>query len=92
MRLHLPAMLTASTLSTELPRLKEAAATSEPLEIDASGLQSLDTAGAQLLALLVRDRRQAGRNLGWKGANVVRGLLGAALPEEMLSLSSEVVS
>jgi ABC-type transporter Mla MlaB component len=38
-----------------------------PLTLDVSALQRIDTAGLQLLAAFVRDRRAAGRAVAWGG-------------------------
>jgi len=40
---------------------------SEPVTLDVSALQRIDTAGLQLLAAFVRDRRTAGRAVAWRG-------------------------
>jgi ABC-type transporter Mla MlaB component len=38
-----------------------------PVTLDVSALQRIDTAGVQLLAAFVRDRRTAGRAVAWGG-------------------------
>lgn len=38
-----------------------------PVRLEVSGLQRIDTAGLQLLATFVRDRRTAGRLTEWRG-------------------------
>jgi ABC-type transporter Mla MlaB component len=40
---------------------------SGPITLDVSALQRIDTAGLQLLAAFVRDRRTAGRAVAWRG-------------------------
>jgi phospholipid transport system transporter-binding protein len=67
----------AETLKSELTaRLQE----SDPVTIDVSALQRIDTAGLQLLAAFVRDRRTAGRVIAWRGRasalDAAAGLLG----------------
>lgn len=39
----------------------------EAVTVDVSALQRIDTAGLQLLAAFVRDRRTAGRAVEWRG-------------------------
>ena len=39
----------------------------EAVVVDVSALQRIDTAGLQLLAAFVRDRRVAGRTVQWRG-------------------------
>ena len=54
----------ADTLKSELERrLQEPA----PVTLDVGALQRIDTAGLQLLAAFVRDRRTAGRAVTWRG-------------------------
>ncbi|HEX4268280.1 MAG TPA: STAS domain-containing protein [Steroidobacteraceae bacterium] len=54
----------ADTLKAELAgRLQE----SEPVTVDVSAVQRIDTAGLQLLAAFVRDRRTAGHVVTWRG-------------------------
>lgn len=59
--------------------------------VDVSGLQRIDTAGLQLLAAFVRDRRTAGRAVEWRGRaaalDTAAGLLGLS---DMLELAGEV--
>ena len=67
----------AETLKGELARrLGE----SSPVTLDVSALQRIDTAGLQLLAAFVRDRRTAGRAVAWRGRapalEAAAGLLG----------------
>lgn len=40
----------------------------EAVTVDVSALQRIDTAGLQLLAAFVRDRRTAGRAVEWRGS------------------------
>ena len=54
----------ADTLKSELVRRLQQAG---PLTVDVSALERIDTAGLQLLAAFVRDRRVAGRALAWRG-------------------------
>jgi ABC-type transporter Mla MlaB component len=77
----------AEALKTELAgRLQEAA----PVTLDVSALQRIDTAGLQLLAAFVRDRRTAGRAIAWRGQasalETAAGLLGL---RDMLELPGE---
>jgi len=78
----------AETLKSELAsRLHE----SGPVAVDVSALQCIDTAGLQLLAAFVRDRRAAGRVVEWRGRaaalDAAAGVLGL---NGMLELSGEV--
>ena len=63
---------------------------SEPVTVDVSALQRIDTAGLQLLAAFVRDRRTAGRKVEWHGRaaalDAAVGLLGL---HDMLELPRE---
>ncbi|MGH8318971.1 MAG: STAS domain-containing protein [Steroidobacteraceae bacterium] len=67
----------ADSLKTALVRLLE-----EPrsVTLKVGSLQRIDTAGLQLLAAFVRDRRTAGRRVEWRGRapalNAAAGLLG----------------
>jgi ABC-type transporter Mla MlaB component len=62
----------------------------EPVIVDVSALQRIDTAGLQLLAAFVRDRRTAGRTVAWRGRaaalEAAAGLLGL---RNMLELAGE---
>jgi ABC-type transporter Mla MlaB component len=67
----------AETLKEQLARrLGE----SSPVTVDVSALQRIDTAGLQLLAAFVRDRRTAGHAVTWRGRapalEAAAGLLG----------------
>ncbi|HEY6517376.1 MAG TPA: STAS domain-containing protein [Steroidobacteraceae bacterium] len=67
----------ADTLKAQLTRrLGE----SSPVTVDVRALQRIDTAGVQLLAAFVRDRRTAGRAVAWRGRapalEAAAGLLG----------------
>ena len=61
-----------------------------PVTVDVSALQRIDTAGLQLLAAFVRDRRTAGRAVEWRGQapalQAAAGLLGLT---DMLELPRE---
>jgi len=77
----------AATLKTQLARrLGE----SDAVTVDVSALQRIDTAGLQLLAAFVRDRRTAGRAITWRGRaaalEAAAGLLGL---HDMLELPRE---
>lgn len=77
----------ADTLkSTLVRRLNE----SQPVTLDVSALQRIDTAALQLLAAFVRDRRTAGRAVVWHGnaaaLDAAAGLLGL---HHMLELPGE---
>jgi phospholipid transport system transporter-binding protein len=78
----------ADTLKSELARR---VAQSHPVALDVSALQRIDTAGLQLLAAFVRDRRTAGRAIEWRGRSpaleAAAGLLGL---NDMLELAGEV--
>jgi ABC-type transporter Mla MlaB component len=58
--------------------------------VDVTALQRIDTAGLQLLAAFVRDRRTAGRMVAWRGRSAAldaaAGLLGL---DSMLELQGE---
>jgi ABC-type transporter Mla MlaB component len=77
----------ADSLKSQLARrLPE----SGPVTVDVSALQRIDTAGLQLLAAFVRDRRTAGRAVAWRGRasalETAAGLLGL---RDMLELPGE---
>jgi ABC-type transporter Mla MlaB component len=77
----------ADALKSELmSRLHEP----ETVTVDVSALQRIDTAGLQLLAAFVRDRRTAGRAVAWRGRasalDSAAGLLGLY---DMLELPRE---
>jgi ABC-type transporter Mla MlaB component len=78
----------ADALKSQLARRLQQ---SEPVIVDVSALQRIDTAGLQLLAAFVRDRRTAGRALEWRGRasalDAAAGLLGL---NDMLELDGEV--
>jgi phospholipid transport system transporter-binding protein len=78
----------AESLKAELARRL---AVAEPVIVDVSVLQRIDTAGLQLLAAFVRDRRTAGRSVQWRGRasalDAAAGLLGL---NDMLELAGEV--
>jgi phospholipid transport system transporter-binding protein len=63
----------------------------EAITVDVSALQRIDTAGLQLLAAFVRDRRTAGRTVHWRGRapalEAAADLLGL---KDMLELPAEV--
>ncbi|MFZ0498434.1 MAG: STAS domain-containing protein, partial [Steroidobacteraceae bacterium] len=62
----------------------------EPVTLDVTALQRIDTAGLQLLVAFVRDRRTAGRAVAWHGRasalETAAGLLGL---HDMLELPGE---
>lgn len=78
----------ADALQAELARRLD-----EPggVTVDVSALQRIDTAGLQLLAAFVRDRRTAGRAVEWRGRaaalDTAASLLGLS---DMLELAGEV--
>jgi len=78
----------ADALKAELARR---VAASEPIIVDVSALRRIDTAGLQLLAAFVRDRRTGGRIVQWRGQaaalELAAGLLGL---KDMLELAGEV--
>jgi ABC-type transporter Mla MlaB component len=81
------AVAEADALKSELARrLQEP----QPVTLDVSALQRIDTAGLQLLAAFVRDRRTAGRAVAWRGRapalETAAGLLGL---RDMLELQGE---
>jgi len=77
----------ADALKSELARRLEE---SETVTVDVTALQRIDTAGLQLLAAFVRDRRTAGRTIAWRGRaaalEAAAGLLGL---NSMLELPGE---
>jgi ABC-type transporter Mla MlaB component len=77
----------ADALKSELAARLQA---SEPVTVDVSAVQRIDTAGLQLLAAFVRDRRTAGRVVAWRGRapvlDAAAGLLGL---RDMLELPGE---
>jgi ABC-type transporter Mla MlaB component len=67
-------------------RLNESA----PVTLDVSALQRIDTAGLQLLAAFVRDRRTAGRAIAWRGrASALEAAAGLLGLHHMLELPGE---
>lgn len=78
----------AESLKAELVRRLDEAG---PVTVDVSAVERIDTAGLQLLAAFVRDRRTAGRTVQWRGRaaalDSAAGLLGL---HDMLELSGEV--
>jgi ABC-type transporter Mla MlaB component len=54
----------ADALKAELERRVDE---SDTVTVDVTALQRIDTAGLQLLAAFVRDRRTAGRSIAWRG-------------------------
>jgi phospholipid transport system transporter-binding protein len=54
----------ADALKSELARRLDEP---EAVTVDVTALQRIDTAGLQLLAAFVRDRRTAGRTFAWRG-------------------------
>ncbi|MGH8299361.1 MAG: STAS domain-containing protein [Steroidobacteraceae bacterium] len=63
----------------------------EPVTVDVSALQRVDTAGLQLLAAFVRDRRTAGRTVQWRGrASALEAAAGLLGLKDMLELADEV--
>jgi ABC-type transporter Mla MlaB component len=54
----------ADALKSELARRLDEP---ETITLDVTALQRIDTAGLQLLAAFVRDRRTAGRSIAWQG-------------------------
>ncbi len=78
----------ADDLKAELARRLAA---SEPVTVDVSALQRIDTAGLQLLAAFVRDRRTAGRAVQWRGrASALEAAAGLLGLNDMLELAGEV--
>lgn len=67
----------ADGLKSELARRLDESGT---VTLDVTALQRIDTAGLQLLAAFVRDRRMAGRTVAWRGRaaalDAAAGLLG----------------
>src|SRR3546814_18685354 len=51
--------------------LREALASGEDITLDATAVQSADTAGLQLLYAFVRDSKQRGRSVTWREPNAV---------------------
>jgi ABC-type transporter Mla MlaB component len=77
----------ADALKSELGRRVQRP---DPVTLDVSAVQRIDTAGLQLLAAFVRDRRTAGRAVAWRGRasalETAAGLLGL---RDMLELPRE---
>jgi len=77
----------ADALKSELARRVDEPGT---ITLDVTALQRIDTAGLQLLAAFVRDRRAAGRAIAWRGQapalNAAAGVLGL---NSMLELPGE---
>ncbi|HVS75885.1 MAG TPA: STAS domain-containing protein [Steroidobacteraceae bacterium] len=63
----------------------------QPVTVDVSALERVDTAGLQLLAAFVRDRRVAGRAVRWRGRATPLGTAARLLGlNDMLELPGEV--
>ena len=78
----------ADALKSELARRLDE---SGPVTVDVSALQRIDTAGLQLLAAFVRDRRNAGRTVDWRGrASALEAAAGLLGLNDMLELPGEV--
>ena len=78
----------AQSLRSELARRLDQAG---PVRVDVSALQRIDTAGLQLLAAFVRDRRTAGRLVEWHGrADALEGAASLLGLTDMLELPREV--
>lgn len=77
----------ADALKAELARRLDDSGT---VTVDVTALQRIDTAGLQLLAAFVRDRRTVGRTVAWRGRaaalDAAAGLLGL---DGMLELQGE---
>lgn len=67
---QLPEDMLADNLATVALQL-EAVLVDSParIEVDAHGLEHVDTAGMQLLYAFVRDARQDGKSVAWKDAS-----------------------
>lgn len=77
----------AEALKSELARRLDDSA---PVTVDVSALQRIDTAGLQLLAAFVRDRRTAGRAVTWRGrASALEAAAGLLGLRDMLELPRE---
>ena len=77
----------AETLKAQLLRRR---GESSPVTVDVRALQRIDTAGLQLLATFVRDRRTAGRAVAWRGrASALEAAAGLLGLNTMLELPSE---
>jgi phospholipid transport system transporter-binding protein len=78
----------ADALKSELVRRLEEP---ERVTLDVGALQRIDTAGLQLLAAFVRDRRTAGRAIEWRGqASALEAAAGLLGLNDMLELAGEV--
>ena len=53
-----------ASLKSGLAKLLDAA---EPITLDISAIQRVDTAGLQIIAAFVRDRESQGRQVQWQG-------------------------
>lgn len=77
----------ADTLKSQLARRLDEP---EPVTVDVSAVQRIDTAGLQLLAAFVRDRRTAGRAVQWRGrASALETAAGVLGLHHMLELPGE---
>jgi ABC-type transporter Mla MlaB component len=77
----------AEALKSQLSRRLDE---SGPVTVDVTALQRIDTAGLQLLAAFVRDRRSAGRPVEWRGrASALEAAAGLLGLHDMLELPRE---
>jgi len=77
----------AEALKSQLARRLDE---SQPVIVDVSALQRIDTAGLQLLAAFVRERRTAGRGVQWRGRAAALDAAAALLGlHDMLELPRE---
>jgi phospholipid transport system transporter-binding protein len=88
--LALPAECTAAEADSLKTALVHRLAEPRCVTLEVCSLQRIDTAGLQLLAAFVRDRRTAGRRVEWRGRapvlDAAAGLLGL---RSMLELPGE---
>jgi phospholipid transport system transporter-binding protein len=86
----LPAECTAAEAASLKAALVRRLEEPRPVSLEVGSLQRIDTAGLQLLAAFVRDRRTTGRRVEWRGRapalDAAAGLLGL---RSMLELPGE---
>ncbi len=78
MRTQLPASLTIATVDVLLTTLLEVVASPEPLELDASEVAQIDTAGVQVLCAVIKQRQRLGLELRWVGRQTIDPMIAVA--------------
>lgn len=78
MRLQLPTNLTIATVDGLRTSLLEVVNSAQALELDASEVTQIDTAGLQVLCAVVAQRRKGGLALSWLGRETIDPMISIA--------------